>query len=207
MSRSMEGRRERKKQVTKAALLRHAFALFVERGIEETRVQDITDQADLGKGAFYNYFKSKLALVAELVDDGVRVLREDYLALLPRDAPLEQRVDALARALQRFFFEHPEYVVLFHQARGLLQLKRKGVDRIQEVFISYLKCIGESLAPESGGAAHSEAELMDIAASMAGAIAGYRSMRLAAGLSPRSETIGQVLMRGVPSLMRQRERQ
>ena len=77
----MVGRRERKKEVMRQALLAAAIALFGDRGFLNTRIEDITDRADLAKGAFYNYFDSKEALLAELIREGVKILEEKHLRI------------------------------------------------------------------------------------------------------------------------------
>jgi TetR/AcrR family transcriptional repressor of nem operon len=41
--------------------------VFTERGFNASSVQDITDAAGVPKGSFYNHFKSKEALAAEIV--------------------------------------------------------------------------------------------------------------------------------------------
>ena len=40
-------------------LLDACFKLFVKKGVQETSIQDITNEAGLGKGTFYSYFKDK----------------------------------------------------------------------------------------------------------------------------------------------------
>jgi len=58
-------RRERKKQETREKLFAAAMYLFRTRGYESTSVEQITENADVGKGTFYNYFPSKEAVVLE----------------------------------------------------------------------------------------------------------------------------------------------
>ncbi|MEA4901245.1 TetR/AcrR family transcriptional regulator [Desulfitobacterium sp.] len=58
-------RRERKKQETYERLYNTALHLFHTRGYEITSIEQITQQADVGKGTFYNYFESKEAVVLE----------------------------------------------------------------------------------------------------------------------------------------------
>ena len=200
----IESRRDRKKQATKAALLEHAMVLFQEQGIQETRVQDITDRADVGKGVFYNYFKSKLFLVAALVEQAVEELRRNYLEQLNGALKVGPRVEHLTELHQRFFRENPKYLMLFHQARGLLQVNTKGAEPLQQVFRRYLSCIGDALPPAGQDHRWSDDDLLDIAATVAGAIAGYRSMRIAADATPQSSTVEFALAHGVPELMRQR---
>jgi AcrR family transcriptional regulator len=120
------GRRERRKERTRQVLIDASIALFMDRGIYGTRIEDITERADLGKGAFYNYFDSKNAIVTEILSDGVNLLDRDYLSRLDDGGSLAARVAALVSLHQDFFDEHPHYVLLFHQARGMLQIAAIG---------------------------------------------------------------------------------
>jgi len=60
----------------KATLLRHAEALFEERGYADTRMIDIAERAGVAKGLFYWYFASKEALFCEVVLDMRERLRQ-----------------------------------------------------------------------------------------------------------------------------------
>ena len=40
-------------------LLSNAFKLFTEKGIKDTSIQEIVDNANVAKGTFYLYFKDK----------------------------------------------------------------------------------------------------------------------------------------------------
>ena len=58
-------RRERRKQETRQRLLDVATELMREHGFEGTRVEDITEGADVAIGTFFNYFATKDALLQE----------------------------------------------------------------------------------------------------------------------------------------------
>lgn len=63
------GRRQRRAAETRLRLFRSALQLFAERGFPNVTVEDITEAADVGKGTFFNYFKSKdhvLGVMAEI---------------------------------------------------------------------------------------------------------------------------------------------
>lgn len=60
-------RRERKKRETRLALLEAALILLREKGYDQTTVEEITEQADVAKATFFNYFPSKQALASELL--------------------------------------------------------------------------------------------------------------------------------------------
>ena len=51
---------------TRNAILEAGTKPFIERGYNACSVQDITDAAGVPKGSFYNHFKSKEALAAEI---------------------------------------------------------------------------------------------------------------------------------------------
>ncbi len=61
------GRLAQKKQEKKDKLLRSAFSLFKEKGIENTSISEIAHGAGVAKGTFYLYFKDKYALYEVLV--------------------------------------------------------------------------------------------------------------------------------------------
>ncbi|MGD0415165.1 MAG: TetR/AcrR family transcriptional regulator [Terriglobales bacterium] len=63
------GRRQRRAAETRVRLFRSALQLFAERGFPNVTVEDITEAADVGKGTFFNYFKSKdhvMGVMAEI---------------------------------------------------------------------------------------------------------------------------------------------
>jgi AcrR family transcriptional regulator len=60
------GLRERKKLATKQALALAAMKLAVQRGLENVRVEDIADGANVSRRTFNNYFASKEEAIASL---------------------------------------------------------------------------------------------------------------------------------------------
>lgn len=71
-------------------LLNTAFRLFTEKGLKNTSIQEIVDNAKVAKGTFYLYFKDKYEirdiLIAKkshkLFHDALKELRKNYIANL-----------------------------------------------------------------------------------------------------------------------------
>jgi len=81
------GRRDRKKQQTRAALIAAALRLVDERGIERVTVEEISEAADVSTRTFFNYFATKDdALIGDPIVDAAD-LHERLLAA-PADLPL-----------------------------------------------------------------------------------------------------------------------
>lgn len=63
-------------------LLNTAFKLFTEKGIKDTSIQEIVDNADVGKGTFYLYFKDKYEIRDILITKKSHKLFNDALTAL-----------------------------------------------------------------------------------------------------------------------------
>lgn len=58
-----------RKRDTRARLLTAALHLMAYRGVAGVTINEITEQADVGFGSFYNHFESKDAIHAALIDE------------------------------------------------------------------------------------------------------------------------------------------
>jgi AcrR family transcriptional regulator len=114
MSHSPPGRRERRRQETRERLFRAALRLFAQRGFLATKVEDITEAADVGKGTFFNYFPSKehlLVAFAEMqLGKAQSVIRQfpggppSYQKLMQRMLPVIAEEPGRSAALVRSMF-------------------------------------------------------------------------------------------------------
>ncbi len=73
MKRTRMERATRKRQIKEATV-----ALVIEKGFNNTSVQDIIDRVSLSKGGFYHYYHNKEALFKEILEDSVQ-LRKDII--------------------------------------------------------------------------------------------------------------------------------
>lgn len=72
-------------------LLDTAFKLFTEKGITDTSIQEIVDNANVAKGTFYIYFKDKYEIrdilisrkTKKLFDESIKALKNNYIKNFP----------------------------------------------------------------------------------------------------------------------------
>ena len=62
-------RQARRRRQTRTRLVRAAATLFARQGADNTRINEITDEADVGFGSFYNHFKSKEEIVEAVLTE------------------------------------------------------------------------------------------------------------------------------------------
>jgi AcrR family transcriptional regulator len=81
-------RRQRKKQLTRDALIQAAMSLFEAKGYEQTAIHEITDVVDISERTFFRYFASKEDLVLSFVRDQMTAFAEALAARPPGEEPL-----------------------------------------------------------------------------------------------------------------------
>ncbi len=90
------GRREANKIATRQALQQAADRLFAERGVAQTTVRDIADEAGVTERTFFRYFGSKEDLIIRDAFDWIPVLQQVILDRPATEPPLV----AVRRALE-----------------------------------------------------------------------------------------------------------
>jgi AcrR family transcriptional regulator len=140
----------RRKAKTNRRLLDVARNLFFEKGIYWAKVEDITESADLGKGTFYKYFDSKETIIRVLLEEGLGELllkTEEALHDVSSDSKI---LSAVIGVRVDFFLAHPDYLLLFHQVRGLLQLEGDAAKELRGVYDAHLRRLAKLIRPAIG---------------------------------------------------------
>ena len=75
---------------TRNAILKAAMQEFIVQGFSACSVEDITKAARVPKGSFYNHFKSKQSLAAEIVTEYGKGVTERSVLADPAIAPLRR---------------------------------------------------------------------------------------------------------------------
>lgn len=124
------------------ALVAAAFRLFLERGYEQTTVDDIVALAGVGRRSFFRYFPSKEDVV---FPDHERCLADMTAFLAASDEGHEpvRRVCDAARLVLRMYAENPSFSVqryrLTKQVPGLRAYELSVVWRYERALAEYLR--------------------------------------------------------------------
>ena len=107
----VQERREREKQARQDAILEAAREVFFARGLDQTTIDDVAEQAEVSKGTIYLYFQSKEELYISVFMDGLDILAGQLRALRAEFA--ERQADELIRDIRdiyyAFYKKYPEY--------------------------------------------------------------------------------------------------
>jgi AcrR family transcriptional regulator len=124
------------------ALVAAAFRLFLERGYEQTTVDDIVALAGVGRRSFFRYFPSKEDVV---FPDHERCLADmtDFLTSGDDTEEPVRRVCDAARLVLRMYAENPEFSVqryrLTKKVPGLRAYELSVVWRYERALADYLR--------------------------------------------------------------------
>lgn len=161
-----EGRRERKKQRTRDALVAAAVELFQTQGYEDTTVARIAEAADVSTRTFFLHFPAKedvlLANAGARVDSGVRAIAERR--------PGEPVADVLRRAAERMITDTWQNDV----PSGMASLRARLIGSepaLQAAFVHRMVTGQEELARALHEAFADEISLID-ATALVGAVLG-----------------------------------
>jgi TetR/AcrR family transcriptional regulator, transcriptional repressor for nem operon len=121
-------------QERRADLLAAGRALFVDKGISATSLEDITNGAGVSKGLFYVYFRSKEELVFALQEQFSNQMAERIRGAADSEADWAAKLDACVQASFECYRDlHDLHELLFrHSGHGSAGAHGGGVDPAHE---------------------------------------------------------------------------
>jgi len=197
------GRRERRKAMVREEILLAARRLFSEKGLYESRVEEITDRADIGKGTLYRYFTSKEELILEVAARGFEELGARMTGSCSSARSVAETVAAIVEAHTGFFADNPDLLRIFHQMRGMLKFNRPEWRPLRAVLVGHLKRLTRELGRTHDGAPLAAARRRELAELLFGAVSGFLSVRVAANPDRAPGAASQTLRRALIAMARE----
>ncbi|MDT7630813.1 MAG: hypothetical protein QOI50_2743 [Pseudonocardiales bacterium] len=145
------GLRERKKLMTRGAILDAAHSMFAERGFDHVTVAEIADAVNISPKTVFVYFSAK----EDLVFDGEAEMRDRIVARIRGRAPGETPLDAMGGLLRELLASYDPPAVT-----GLDRLRRTVGDsavlkaRLRLMWEHFEEAVAAVLAEEVGEDPH-----------------------------------------------------
>lgn len=196
------GRRERRKATTRQELLLAGRKLFSAKGLYESRVEEITDSADIGKGTLYRYFTSKVALIEAVVADGFEALQREVALRTAGEHRLDRLAAAIGAAHVEFFADHPDLMRILHQARGMLTFNRPEWRPLRRSLDGHLDFLARALGQAAEVDGLGPTRRRELAGLLFGAASGVVSVRVAADPGADIRSMAPALAAALAAMVR-----
>jgi AcrR family transcriptional regulator len=122
-----------------------AAALFASKGVAATTVREIAEAVGILSGSLYHHFKSKQAIVEEILTDYFEDLHKNYAAVLGHDGTPSEQLRGLVRSSLETVNRHPYAAEIYQGDYGYLQTLPhfdylKGVaNEVQRAWLDVIK--------------------------------------------------------------------
>ncbi|MBF6342521.1 TetR/AcrR family transcriptional regulator [Nocardia cyriacigeorgica] len=182
MAATRTSRREMYAALTKSAIIDAARKLFVERGYDETSVDDIARESNVSKGAVYHHFPDKQQIFADVYRDATAAVTTKVAAeVAGTTADSWDRVEVAARAAIQAYAADADTLALLRQVTRVL-----GDERTKQLESELALPLIRGLLDEMAAIGQLRPFDTDIAAQLAFRVLCEASLIVAAADDPES---------------------
>src|SRR5262245_38505352 len=174
-------RRTRRRDSTRRILLGAGRRLFGEKGLYESRVEEITGIADIGKGTLYLHYRSKEELIQAVVEEGYADLAAAVEDGVAGEPTLAGTAHGIVAAHLGFYDANPDLLRILHQARGMLAFNREEWRPLRHGLEAHIDSLAGHLGATSEGRRLAPAARRELAMLLFGAVSGTASVLVATG--------------------------
>ena len=135
--------KEKLKEKRQAQIINSALAIALEKGFENSRMDDIVDHSKLSKGTIYYYYKSKKDLYLSLVDFWFIEYSTGILSTLDKK---ESASDQLIALFSYFIYQYKKSPSTFELMIEFWRMSRLDNDfnyKLQKIYTQFLDYIAE----------------------------------------------------------------
>ena len=110
--------------------------LFLEKGYEETTMQDIMESSGVSKGAIYHYFVSKQEIMSFMIKDAQKHINTRFLEIADDNSlSVEEKI----KAVITYFMENREQNIL---------IANKWIDKVPYALVDTIRNANKYIAPQ-----------------------------------------------------------
>lgn len=133
--------RESRKKQTKESIIKHAVALFKQKGYENVTVEEITAACGIAKGTFFNYFPKKEQILLHITDTYMDRLHE--IVYRKHGGSLKERVFLIFRELLVIYSKYPDLLglTLEETIRSMIHsdMKKSNIGKFQTILAKMIE--------------------------------------------------------------------
>jgi AcrR family transcriptional regulator len=199
---SPRGRREHRKHLTRHQLLAAGRKLFAEKGLYDSRIEDLSRHAGIAKGTLYGYFANKGELIEAVVSKGFGELLEHIRRGARGAGSRDEAVARISESHMEFFAQNPDLMRIFHQVRGLLKFNAVESRGLRKLLAKYLRGLAQILAHSPSTRPGRRSADLPVAYLLFGAISGVTSVRVSVKGALPVASVRRAIVRSLVGLVR-----
>ena len=125
----------------RSQILQAAFKLFAQKGFFHTTVEEVAQEAGVGKGTVYGYFASKQEMLHQMLCFATDYYFDKFYEVMEGNGVLREKLETIAREHFRFFNRHKDVarVILFEHRHitddlgdWLIQKEQRRINFLEE---------------------------------------------------------------------------
>lgn len=126
-------------------VLRHAGELFAAKGIAGTTVRDIGDAANMLPGSLYHHFRSKDAIVEELIQRYMDAIRGGLVDVVSSTHDTRSAISGLVHQTLTLIDEHPQATSIYQndqqylREHGLLAPAEEAATHVRSLWLTTIE--------------------------------------------------------------------
>ena len=131
----------RKGEKRKQELLKIAYDMFLTRGYENTRIDEIIEKAQIAKGTYYYYFESKEQMLEEVIDMMIDNETEMAKQIIGTDISVPEKIVGILTSMKPSEAEEPIKNTLFQPENVLMhhKVRKKLIDTVTPLLSEVVK--------------------------------------------------------------------
>ncbi|NOY77513.1 MAG: TetR/AcrR family transcriptional regulator [Calditrichaeota bacterium] len=139
-------RKERERLARQQLILDAAIQVFSRKGFHQATMDDVAQEAELGKGTLYYYFRSKDEILQKLLEDNTRRFFDQIIQAIASEKSFIQMVRKVLLFYASYFTEHKTFFnIYFPFESGQIQFKSPGFSNFRQTYFEYRKPLEEKL--------------------------------------------------------------
>jgi len=105
---------DEEKDLQKQRIVKAAVAVFGRNGYEKTTISQIAQEADMGRGTLYWYFKSKEDLFRQIIRSVIADLTVPIQETMRKEMPIEEKLRLIIRSWLEAGVQNQEFFRIFY---------------------------------------------------------------------------------------------